>query len=200
VRPFIVKQLNYDLTPVVGLALVGHHLNRLAPVFTQLDAALPVKSGVANSDILRSYLGLLVKGKSDFEAIENFRSDAFFKQALGIGLLPSSPTLRQRMHARAVERRQIVAMQMPATPEQHRFYSALLFELGAPHNTSAGLSTLERLARDLLRRIAPRMLVVDEVHHLAEVGIEPSVGSRGDSYDKAYASYCTSFERSATDT
>ena len=55
---------------------------------------------------------------------------------------------------------------MPATPEQHRFYSALLFELGAPHNTSAGVSTLERLARDLLRRIAPRMLVVDEVDHL----------------------------------
>ncbi|MGJ7498498.1 TniB family NTP-binding protein [Variovorax sp. RT4R15] len=67
---------------------------------------------------------------------------------------------------RGVERRQIVAMQMPATPGQHRFYSALLFELGAPHNTSAGLSTLERLSRDLLRRIAPRMLVVDEVHHL----------------------------------
>ena len=37
--------------------------------------------------------------------------------------------------ARGVERRQIVAMQMPATPEQHRFYSALLFELGAPHNS-----------------------------------------------------------------
>jgi len=55
-RPFIVKQLDYDLTPVAGLALVGHHLNRLAPVF---------------------------------------------KQALDIKLLPSSPTLRQRMDARA---------------------------------------------------------------------------------------------------
>jgi len=65
-----------------------------------------------------------------------------------------------------VERRAIVAMQMPATPDQHRFYSALLFELGAPHSTSAGVSTLERLARDLLRRIAPRILIVDEVHHL----------------------------------
>ena len=102
-RPFAVKQLNYDLTPVAGLALVGHHLNRLAPVFRQLDAALPVKNGVANSCILRSYLGLLVQGKSDFDAVENFRGDAFFKQALGIGLLPSSPTLRQRMDARAVE-------------------------------------------------------------------------------------------------
>jgi len=100
-RPFIVKQLDYDLTPVAGLALVGHHLNRLAPVFKQLDGALPVRNGVANSDILRSYLGLLVQGKSDFDAIENFRGDAFFKQALGIALLPSSPTLRQRMDARA---------------------------------------------------------------------------------------------------
>lgn len=102
-RLFIVKQLDYDLTPVAGLALVGHHLNRLAPVFKQLDAALPVRNGVANSDILRSYLGLLVQGKSDFDAIENFRGDAFFKQALGIQLLPSSSTLRQRMDARADE-------------------------------------------------------------------------------------------------
>jgi hypothetical protein len=60
----------------------------------------------------------------------------------------------------------IVAMQMPATPDQHRFYAALLFELGAPHSASAGLSVLERLARDMLRRIGPRMLIVDEVHHL----------------------------------
>ena len=68
--------------------------------------------------------------------------------------------------AMGVDHHPIVAMQMPATPDQHRFYSALLFELGAPHNASARLSMLERLSRDLLRRIAPRMLIVDEVHHL----------------------------------
>ena len=45
-------------------------------------------------------------------------------------------------------------------------HTALLFVLGAPHSASASLSVLERLARELLRRIAPRMLVVDEVHHL----------------------------------
>lgn len=67
---------------------------------------------------------------------------------------------------KGVERRDVIAMQMPATPDQHRFYSALLFVLGAPHSASASLSVLERLARELLRRIAPRMLVVDEVHHL----------------------------------
>jgi Transposase DDE domain group 1 len=100
-RPIQVKQLDYDLTPTAGLALVGHLLKTLAPALAELDAVLPVRSGVASSDILRSYLGLLVQGKSDFDAIENLRGDAFFKQALGIKLLPSSPTLRQRMDGAA---------------------------------------------------------------------------------------------------
>ena len=41
-RPIPVKQLGYDLTPTVGLALVGHYLNTIEPVLTRLDAALPV--------------------------------------------------------------------------------------------------------------------------------------------------------------
>jgi len=40
------------------------------------------------------YVGLLCTGKSDFDAIETKREDAFFKCALGIGKVPSS--LRQR--------------------------------------------------------------------------------------------------------
>jgi Transposase DDE domain group 1 len=100
-HPIEVKQLKYDLTPVAGLALVGDHLKALAPVLARLDAALPVRGGVSNSDIVRSYLGLLVQGKSDFDAIENHRGDKFYKHALGITLLPSSPTLRQRMDAQA---------------------------------------------------------------------------------------------------
>ncbi len=98
-RRIEVKQLNYDLTPVGGLTLVGHYLKALAPQWSKLDAALPIRAGVSNSDVLRSYLGLLVQGKSDFDAIEGLRGDKFFKEALGIGLLPSSPTLRQRLDA-----------------------------------------------------------------------------------------------------
>ena len=102
-RQLIVKQLDHDLTPVAGLALVGHYLKALQPVFKRMDAALPVRSGVSNSDVCRAYVGVLVQGKSDFDAIENFPGDAFFKQALGIDLLPSSPTLRQRLDAKATE-------------------------------------------------------------------------------------------------
>ena len=67
---------------------------------------------------------------------------------------------------RGVEKRQIISMQMPPLPDQQRFYSALLFELGAPHNPKAGVSVLESLTRTLLHAMKPRMLVVDEVHHL----------------------------------
>jgi hypothetical protein len=40
---------------------------------------------------------------SDFDAVENYRGDEFFKESLGIGLLLSSPTLRQRLDAQAGE-------------------------------------------------------------------------------------------------
>ena len=102
-RKLIVKQLDYDQTPVAGWALVGHYLKAVRPVLDRLDAALLMRTGGSNSDVCRAYLGLLVQGKSDFDAIENFRGDAFFKQALGIELLASSPTLRQRLDAKASE-------------------------------------------------------------------------------------------------
>nr|WP_240805063.1 TniB family NTP-binding protein [Cupriavidus oxalaticus] len=65
-----------------------------------------------------------------------------------------------------VEHRKIVSMQMPPTPDQNRFYTSLLFELGAPFNAAARISVLENLSREVLRKVSPRMLVVDEVHHL----------------------------------
>jgi len=64
-----VRQLKSDLTPVAGLALVGDHFNCFEPVLKLLDKPPPVRAGVANSDILRGDLGLLVQGKSDFDAI-----------------------------------------------------------------------------------------------------------------------------------
>jgi len=67
---------------------------------------------------------------------------------------------------RGVERQQVVVMQMPATPDQTRFYRALLSRLGAPQSPRATLGILEQTACDILKRISPRMLVVDEVHHL----------------------------------
>ena len=95
---FKVKQLPYDLSSHGGLALVGRLFKRInLPAL--VDPKYPVRSGIANSDLLKCYLGLLTLGKNDFEAVEGFRSQRFAHQALGLRAVPSSATLRQRFDA-----------------------------------------------------------------------------------------------------
>jgi Bacterial TniB protein len=67
---------------------------------------------------------------------------------------------------KGVEVRPVVSMQMPPAPDQKRFYRALLEVLGVPQSPTSTLCTLEHIARDILKRMSPQMLVVDEVHHL----------------------------------
>jgi hypothetical protein len=57
------------------------------------------KPAVSHGDNVLAMIGLLCMGKSDFEAINAFEaeSDAFFRLALGLGRVPSEPTLRQRL-------------------------------------------------------------------------------------------------------
>ena len=52
---------------------------------------------VSHAEVAFAYTGLLCQGKSDFDHIEPFRKDRFYRLALGLGEVPSSPTLRQRL-------------------------------------------------------------------------------------------------------
>ena len=98
---FYIKKLPYDLTSNAGLALVGQYTQRLE-ISKRVDRKFPVGvGGIANSDILKSYLGLLVQGKNDFDAVEAFRGDDFFTRSLGVGIVPSCSTMRQRMDTHA---------------------------------------------------------------------------------------------------
>lgn len=98
---FQIKRLPYNLTAHAGLSLVGQYLKRFAQIDQVIDPRFPIaaKSGIATSSLLKAYVGLLCTGKSDFDAIESLRGDAFFRDALGLSTVPSSPTLRQRMDA-----------------------------------------------------------------------------------------------------
>ncbi len=97
---FIIKKLPYDLSSHSGLAFVGKYLKR-TNLNAMIDPEFPVRSGIPNSSILKSYLALLCMGKSDFDAVEGFRGNTFFMKALGLSAVPSSPTLRQRMDTHA---------------------------------------------------------------------------------------------------
>jgi hypothetical protein len=80
------------------------------------DVKVPLHS---HGDVMKSYLGLLCQGKSDFDAIEPFRKDEFFRLALDIGRIPSSPTLRQRLDQ---------AAEKPSSSEQVEWKYILLEE------------------------------------------------------------------------
>ena len=97
---FILKKLSYDLSSNAGLAFIGKYF-QILNMTAFVDKLFPVRSGTSNSDILKCFLGLLTLGKNDFECIENFRGDDFFKRALGLFHIPSCSTLRQRLDAYA---------------------------------------------------------------------------------------------------
>lgn len=96
---FKIKRLPYSLTAHAGLSLVGQYLKRFAQIDQVIDPRFPITGtgGIASSSMIKAYIGLLCTGKSDFDAIESLRQDAFFRDALGLATVPSSPTLRQRM-------------------------------------------------------------------------------------------------------
>jgi len=56
---------------------------------------------ISHSDVALAYLGLMCQGKNDFDHIEAYRDDDFFKLSMQINTVPSSPTLRQRLNQAA---------------------------------------------------------------------------------------------------
>lgn len=104
---FDVRQsAKLNLTSYAGLALIGQCCEA-AQVEVVIDPRLPVSQGMKTSDMVKALTGLLSLGKSDFEAIEPFRDDRFFKEALGMRKVPSSAWMRQRLDARACELREL---------------------------------------------------------------------------------------------
>jgi len=94
-----IEESNEVLTTHAGLAAIGHLLQK-----TQLRARLnathltdrPMPE-ISHGDVVASYVGLLCLGKNDFDHIEAHRKDIVFRAAVGVGVVPSSPTLRQRL-------------------------------------------------------------------------------------------------------
>ena len=100
-KRFIIDQSDKEFyTSHSGLALVGVCINELCSLPTKAKDAFPVSpgsGGIGLDDVVRSYVGLLTLGQSDYEAVVNQREDEFFREALGVGRVPSAETLRQRL-------------------------------------------------------------------------------------------------------
>jgi len=68
-------------------------------------------------------------GKSDFEAIENYRQDEYFQEVIGITRVPSCSTLRQRMDDQADDYREIIDIAKKKGVEKLTPSRALIAEL-----------------------------------------------------------------------
>ena len=96
---FKIGESDEVITTHAGLSLVGELL-RKTRLERRLNATqLPDQTTpqVSHAEVAVSYLGLLCQGKSGFDHIEPFRKDKFYRLALGLREVPSSPTLRQRL-------------------------------------------------------------------------------------------------------
>jgi hypothetical protein len=99
-KRFIIETSDKEFyTSHSGLALVGLGINRYSKLPMASKKTFPVTkgtNGIGLDDILRSYLGMLSLGQTDYEAVTNKKNDDYFKHALGIKKVPSAETLRQR--------------------------------------------------------------------------------------------------------
>jgi hypothetical protein len=95
-RQFIIGQSKHEFTSHSGMALIGQCLRRYTDLKRRANIVAPMRHGIGSGDVVAAYVGLLCQGKTDYEAIENFRDNRFFREALGINDVPSEGTVRQR--------------------------------------------------------------------------------------------------------
>lgn len=96
---FTISETDEILVSHSGLALAGALLQgtRIGKRASAIRLGDRKRPEVSHGDVLMAMIGLLCLGKPDFEAIEAFREDEFFRRSLGLKQIPSEGTLRQRL-------------------------------------------------------------------------------------------------------
>lgn len=108
----VIKKIKFEqsktetYTSHAGLSLIGQCIQ--LSLLESSSFKKPQLSGISHSDILKSYLSMASLGKSDFEAIENYREDDYLQKVVGITHVPSSSRLRQRMDESADDYREVI--------------------------------------------------------------------------------------------
>ena len=108
-------------TTAAGLCFVGRALNKNTSLKRSLRS-IKKRHGIPNIELVRAFIGLLALGKTNFDSIDNYRHDDWFKRSMGIKQMPSSSRLRQRFNEDATE----------LIPLIEEALAELLVELNAP--------------------------------------------------------------------
>jgi hypothetical protein len=107
-----IQQGREEINSTGGISLIGALLDNVK-TFKKLDKMIfnKVKKGInSHSGILRSIIGLLSTGRSDFADIELFRDDVLFRDCLRLSHVPSEEIIRQRLNYMASDDRLLSLM------------------------------------------------------------------------------------------
>jgi len=89
------------LTNHTGLAFLSSYLNS-SIINSKINKASNIKNkllAISDTDIIKTILALLCIGKTNFESVEQYRNNKYFKKILKIRKVPSCSTLRQRIES-----------------------------------------------------------------------------------------------------
>ena len=103
----IIERGKDEINSIGGISLTGGLFNSLREIkgLDKMNFA-GVKSGhYSHSEITKSFLGVLSLGKNDFNDIEIFRNDPFFRDCLNLRKVPSESIMRQRLDLMAKDLR-----------------------------------------------------------------------------------------------
>jgi predicted small integral membrane protein len=95
---FSIKLSNNVYVNHVGLTFTAKFLNS-SYFFSRINLVSKIKknSGVISDyDVIKTYIAMIVLGKPEFDNVEQYRKDSFFKKLLKLKAVPSAATLRQR--------------------------------------------------------------------------------------------------------
>jgi Bacterial TniB protein len=67
---------------------------------------------------------------------------------------------------RGITMRPVLIIQMPASPDERRFYTRILEVLGAPYSVRDQIGALEGRVIHLLKQLGTQLQFIDEVYHL----------------------------------
>lgn len=90
------------INSISGIWLAGRVLSDFdLGTLNRVDGNGRKRPTVSTADAVTAYCGVLCTGRKDFDDIEPFRGDEQFRQALGIGHVPSEGLLRKRFSTHA---------------------------------------------------------------------------------------------------
>lgn len=214
-KKFDVEYTSDNLQSNSGLIFTGYIFQQpwFRELLRQAGCSHEAPDGCySDESIILSVLGLLSLGHSDFEDIDQYRTDQFFPKALGISATPSKETLRQRLDKLAQRKRtklfcnlQEVNIQLLTqhkaefSPIEGTLFVPLDFDVTPMDNTGSNKEGVEQTYKKGVAGYAPMMSYIGSEGYLLNHQFRKGSAHSNTKGTLAYIKKTVSYARRLTD-